>query len=139
MLITIFKSFIRPRLDYGDIIYDQAYNTLFHEDVESVQYNAALAIMGAVWGTSIEKLYQENIPQLHRKPDFLKNSFLPSTIKGWNNLDPHIGISKSISIFKGNILKFIQPKPNNFYYYHNPNQTINKVTSGLEPPLQTQV
>ena len=26
-LITIFKSFIRPHLDYGDIIYDGAYNT----------------------------------------------------------------------------------------------------------------
>ena len=29
-LITIFKSFIRPHLDYGDIIYDRAYNTSFH-------------------------------------------------------------------------------------------------------------
>ena len=28
--VTIFKSFIRPHLDYGDIIYDQAYNTSFH-------------------------------------------------------------------------------------------------------------
>ena len=26
-LITIFKSFIRPHFDYGDIIYDRAYNT----------------------------------------------------------------------------------------------------------------
>ena len=26
-LSTIFKSFIRPLLDYGDIIYDRAYNT----------------------------------------------------------------------------------------------------------------
>ena len=25
-LLTIYKSFIRPHLDYGDIIYDQAYN-----------------------------------------------------------------------------------------------------------------
>ena len=28
-LITIFKSFIRPILDYRDIIYDRAYNTSF--------------------------------------------------------------------------------------------------------------
>ena len=27
---------------------------------------------------------------------------------------------KNISIFKSNILKFIQPKPNNVYYCHNP-------------------
>ena len=37
----------------------------------------------------------------------------------WNNLDPHIKKSKSISIFKSNILKFIRPKPNNVYYCHN--------------------
>ena len=51
-LITIFKSFIRPHLDYGDIIYDRAYNTSFHQNIESIQYNTALAITGAVRGTS---------------------------------------------------------------------------------------
>ena len=35
-LITIFKSFIRPRLDYGHIIYDRAYNTSFHLNIESI-------------------------------------------------------------------------------------------------------
>ena len=30
-LITIFKSFIRPHLDYGDIIYDRVYNTSFQQ------------------------------------------------------------------------------------------------------------
>ena len=59
LLITIFKSLIRPHLDYGDIIYDQAYNTLFHQNIEYIQYNAALAIIGAARGTSTEKLYQE--------------------------------------------------------------------------------
>ena len=58
-LITISKSFIRRHLDYGDIIYDRAYNTSFHQNVESIQYNAALAVTGAVRGTSREKLYQE--------------------------------------------------------------------------------
>ena len=58
-LITIFKSFIRPHLDYGDIIYDRAYNTSFHQNIESIQYNAALAITGAVRGASREKLYLE--------------------------------------------------------------------------------
>ena len=55
-LITIFRSFIRPHLDYGDIIYDRACNTSFHQNIESIQYNAALAITGAVRGTSREKL-----------------------------------------------------------------------------------
>ena len=58
-LITIFKSFIRPHLDYGDIMYDRAYNTSFHQNIESIQNTAALAITGAVRGTSREKLCQE--------------------------------------------------------------------------------
>ena len=29
-LITIYKAFVRPHLDYGDILYDQPYNTSFH-------------------------------------------------------------------------------------------------------------
>ena len=43
-LITTFKSFIRPHLDYRDIIYDRAYNTSFHQNIKSIQYNVALAI-----------------------------------------------------------------------------------------------
>ena len=58
-LIAIYKAFIRPHLDYGDILYDQAYNMSFHQKLESIQYNACLAITGAIRGTSKEKLYQE--------------------------------------------------------------------------------
>ena len=50
-LVTIYKAFIRPHLDYGDIIYDRAYNESFHQKLESIQYNAALAITGAIRGT----------------------------------------------------------------------------------------
>ena len=58
-LITIYKSFARPHLDYGDIIYDQTFHESFHQRIESIQYNAAIAITGAIRGTSSEKLYQE--------------------------------------------------------------------------------
>ena len=51
-LVTIYEAFIRPHLDYGDIIYDQAYKESFHQKLESIQYNAALAITGAIRGTS---------------------------------------------------------------------------------------
>ena len=37
---------LRTHLDYGDIIYDQAFNNSFHQNIESLQYNAALAITG---------------------------------------------------------------------------------------------
>ena len=37
-LIAIYKSFIRPHLDYGDIIYDQSNNERFWNLIERVQY-----------------------------------------------------------------------------------------------------
>ena len=58
-LLTIYKSFIRPHLDYGDIIYHQPNNGSFCQKIESVQYQAALAITGAIHGTSQTKLYKE--------------------------------------------------------------------------------
>ena len=58
-LLTIYKSFVRPHLDYGDVIYDQPNNPRLSDKIESVQYNAALAITGTIRGTSKEKLYQE--------------------------------------------------------------------------------
>ena len=58
-LLTIYKSFVRPHLDYGDIIYDQPYNDSFCQKLESYQYNAALAIKVAIRGTSKTKIYNE--------------------------------------------------------------------------------
>ena len=58
-LLTIYKSFVRPHLDYGDIIYDQPNNQTLSDKIESVQYNAALAITGVIRGASKVKLYQE--------------------------------------------------------------------------------
>ena len=58
LLLTIYKSFIRPLLYYGDIIYDKAYNNLFHQNLEKSHYNLALSITGAIRGISKEKLYQ---------------------------------------------------------------------------------
>ena len=58
-LLTNYKSSIRPHLDYGDIVYDQAYSASFQQKVESIQYNAAVAITGAMRGTSKEKHFEE--------------------------------------------------------------------------------
>ena len=58
-LLTIYKSFIRPHLDYGDVVYDQPSNDAFSNKLETVQYNAALAITRAIKGTVCEKMYQD--------------------------------------------------------------------------------
>ena len=59
-LLTIYKSFVRPHLDYSDVIYDQPNSSCLSDKIETVQYNTALAITGAIRGTSKEKLYQES-------------------------------------------------------------------------------
>ena len=58
-LLAIYRSFIRPHLDYGDVIYDQTENESFKSKIETVQYNASYAVTGAIRGTSQEKIYQE--------------------------------------------------------------------------------
>ena len=57
-LLTIYISFIRPLLDYADVICDQPSNASFSKKIELVQYNMALAITGAIKSSSREKLYQ---------------------------------------------------------------------------------
>ena len=57
--VTVYKAFIRLHLDYGNNIYDQTYNESFHQKMESIQYNAALAITGVIRGAPRENLYQE--------------------------------------------------------------------------------
>ena len=53
-LLQIYKSFVRPH-----IIYDKAFIGSFQKKLETIQYNAALAITGAIRGTSREKVYSE--------------------------------------------------------------------------------
>ena len=68
-LNELYKLYVRPHLDYGDVIYhipakicEFSQNTFLPnlmEKIESVQYSAALAITGAWRGTSRQKLYAE--------------------------------------------------------------------------------
>ena len=58
-LLTIYKSPVRPNLDYEDIIYDKPWNESLKRKIKMVQYNAALITTGAFKGTSCDKIYQE--------------------------------------------------------------------------------
>ena len=58
-LLTIYKSFVRPNLDYARIIYDKPFHESLKRKTEMVQYNAALIITGAFKGTSRDKICQE--------------------------------------------------------------------------------
>ena len=179
-LVTVYKAFIRPHFDYGDIIHDQTYNESFHQKTESIQYNASLATTGAIVGTSRERLYQElgleslrkrrwyrklcyffkifkgqspeylfkmlpsvsktyntrtndKIPLFSGKHNFFINSFFPSTVIEWNNLDLKIRNSKTFSAFKKSILKFIRPSSNSIFNCHSPKgiKLITRLRLGL--------
>ena len=58
-LLARCTSFLRPHLNYGGAVYDQPNNSHLSDNIQTVQYNAALAVTGAVGETSNEKLYQD--------------------------------------------------------------------------------
>ena len=53
-----YKLYVRPHLDYGDVIYHNQRTDLM-ECLERVQYKAALVVSGCWQGTSRERLYRE--------------------------------------------------------------------------------
>ena len=62
VLDQIYKLYVRPHLDYGDIIYhkyDLEFKLDFAKRLESAQYSAALAVCGAWRGTNTDKIYEE--------------------------------------------------------------------------------
>ena len=67
------------------------------------------------------------------KHNFFKNYFFPSAIIEWNNLDPNLRNSKSISVFKEKILNFIRPSPNSVFDIRNPKgiKLITRLRLGL--------
>ena len=56
-LLTIHKSFVRPNLDYTNIIYHKRFNKSLKTKKEMIQYLAALVMTGAITGTSRDCLY----------------------------------------------------------------------------------
>ena len=100
-LLTIYKAFLRPHIDYGNIIYDQPSNEFFCEKLESVQYKAALAITGAIQGTS--RLGLESLKSRrwfrhlccmfkimkHQAPEYLKK-LITKRKKNFNSINIYI-------------------------------------------------
>ena len=62
VLDQVYKLYVRPHLDYGDIVYHK-YDPEMKLDVtkklEQTQYSAALAVTGTWRGTSRQRLYDE--------------------------------------------------------------------------------
>ena len=111
-LLIIYKSFIRPHLDYGDIIYDKAFNESSQAKLESLQYNATLAITGAIRGSSTEKSFEElGLESLKSRCCYRKMSFLYKVLKSESpsyqfNTIPNSNNRQHQTRNSGNILSF---------------------------------
>ena len=55
----MYRSFILPQLDYADVIWDNC-SLKLAEELESLHLDAIRTIIGAVRGTSHQKLYSES-------------------------------------------------------------------------------
>ena len=177
-LNDIYKLYIRPHLDYGDVIYHIPHNMceFSHcfklsnqmEKLEAVQYSAALAVTGAWKGTSREKIYDElgwesldlrrwsrrlvlfykninhltpdytrspipqrqesnyslrrraEIGQIRARTKRFKSTFYPNCLSEWEKLDPEIRGSRSVNVFKKQLLGLIRPPSKSVYGIHDP-------------------
>ena len=58
ILTSLYESLIRPLMEYGDVIWNNCYDC-DSALLDSVQYEAARLVTGAIKGTSSARLYKE--------------------------------------------------------------------------------
>ena len=86
---------------------------------------------------SVSKAYNtrtnDKIPLFNNKHSFFVNSFFPSTVIEWNNLDLKIRNSKTFFAFKKSILKCIRSSSNCIFNCHSPKgiKLITRLSLGL--------
>jgi hypothetical protein len=181
-LEILYKSMIRPILEYADVIYDGSNDTHLKR-VESTQRQAALACTGAYKHTRHVNLLEElgwqplGARRKHHRlnvmfkiqngltPNYLQRicppltrnrteynlrtganittpaqrtttyhmSFIPESIRDWNNLDVLTKSATSIETFKNKLKSKIINKPNPLFYHNNSNAAINhsRIRMGL--------
>ena len=117
-LSNIFKSFKKSHLDYGDINHERAYNTSFHQNIESIPYNAVVSITSTVRGTSTENLYQELGFQFLQQRCWYRKLFC--SLKIINNQSPcylaRLVTSESTKFFAQNSENFSQFRTKRYFF-----------------------
>ena len=164
-LETIYLVFIRPLLEYGDIIWDNC-SQYEKNELDKIQNEAARIATGATRLVSLNNLYREvcweslhkrrqdhkltlfykmlnnlapiylsslipqqvshisqynlrnsgDIQTIRAKTNQFYNSFLPSTLREWNNLPSEARQCTTLNSFKHFLKKDKSSVPN--YYYH---------------------
>ena len=76
VLLRIYKSFVRPNLDCGNIIFDKPNNESFKSRIETIHYKACVAVTGAIQGTSREHLFRELVLEYFSDRCWFRKLFL---------------------------------------------------------------
>ena len=109
-LQDLYKLYVRPHLDYGDILYDipeSQKQSIFSNNltnnlmakIESIQYEAAKIVTGAWHGTSRDKLYSDlGWEPLHQRRTFRKLLLLFEVLK---NSSPNY-LSETVALYNYN-------------------------------------
>ena len=123
-LQTMHKSFILPQFDYADIVWDNCSGTLSNM-LENLHLEAIRIIIGAVKGTSHEKLYKESgfctlkerrkshkLLMFHKMinyqcPGYLFNLVPPLVVSATNSYHRRRPYQRVIPAHKRNLCKFI--------------------------------
>ena len=148
-LLTIYKSFVRPHLDYGDVVYDQPNNSRLqikegtskeklHQELglESLKDRGWLRRMSYLYKIILTKLppYLYGLmPPLQRSQRYpacfqtlpcrtalFQNLFLSFTNTEWNKLDTDIKNIDSQVVFRNKPLHIIRPLENDTYAIYDP-------------------
>ena len=100
-LLTIYNSFILPHFDYADIIYSST-SALNIQALEKLQYQAALAITGAIRGSNKSKVFSALnwIPLSVRR----KHHSLIYTYKVLNNIN-NLSNKKYFNFYKRDLVR----------------------------------
>ena len=110
ILLRIYKSFFRPIMYYGDIIYSKPNNESFKYETESIQCKVCIAIAGSIQGESKEHLYQElGLESLRDRFRFRK--YFTKYIKSGYPLNYQTGTANK------NNIKEVSYRTENFKYF----------------------
>ena len=133
-LVTTYKVFTRPHIDYGDNVYDKPHNELGTESLKFRRWFRELACFYKIQSTGLPKYLLQliptndpsytlrkplNIPYYYCRTDIFKNSFFPNVTNEWNKLDEKIKGATSFSLFKASLLKMGRPHVNCTYRINN--------------------
>ena len=120
-LETIYKSFIRPILEYGDLIFDNC-NQNEKQVLEIIQYEAARIVSGTTKLVSVEKLLKEvgweRLETRRKKHELILmykmiNNLTPQYL---TDLVPHtVGYNSRYNLRNGNDLQIVSHRTSHFY------------------------